>query len=95
MQLPMVHMNGSSRSDLVAQYTAAYEAVQEALRALHKIETHGRDYYRISEDAGTTARREHAARVAAVQAVLHDLETLALHCQSTPSGAVPAPATAS
>jgi hypothetical protein len=45
MVTPTVHLNGTSRADLLYQATGAAGAVQRAQRALAEAWPHGRDYY--------------------------------------------------
>jgi hypothetical protein len=80
MLLPTIHMNGTAASDLLEGYIECGHALRQAIKDL---ENHGapngRDYYPQGPDAIQTAQREHAARIAKVAEVLHDIEALAEH----------------
>lgn len=45
MILPIIHMNGTSRDELVDQRRFAANAIAEAFSALGKMSPNGRDYY--------------------------------------------------
>jgi hypothetical protein len=42
---PIIHMNGTGKETLAADYKAAHQAVKAALEAVASITVHGRDYY--------------------------------------------------
>ena len=67
--LPVIHLNGTSRDTLVAEYQAALDAVQEAWTALTKVTVNGRDYYPIGPNALDAAIEEHRRH----QRALHDV----------------------
>lgn len=77
--LPTVHLNGSGRAPLSEQYHNAYMAVHAAIVALREAAPHDRDYYIQGPDAGPQARREHEARIKALQGVLNDLAEFQIH----------------
>ena len=79
MMLPTIHMNGTSRAELLAGYVEAIEALDEAIAALRRAAPNGRDYYPQSPQAYPQARDEHLARIAALDAIRQDLNTLADH----------------
>jgi hypothetical protein len=74
---PTVHLNGTSGADLLDQSCAVMAAIHAALEALQNATPNARDYYTQDGDAFAAARAEHAARVAAIAAVLHDHEAIA------------------
>lgn len=45
MILPIIHMNGTSKQELIEQRKTALHAISEALAALRKMSPNGRDYY--------------------------------------------------
>jgi len=77
---PTVHLNGSSREDLIAQWKAVYQAADALYAALANACPHGRDYY-VSKmpDAINVATRAHAERFADVRAVYEDAEEILGH----------------
>lgn len=42
---PTIHLNGTSKRNLVAEYTQAYDLCCDAIEAFQKITCHPRDYY--------------------------------------------------
>jgi hypothetical protein len=58
INLPTVHMNGTSHEDLWASYEAAYTAVKAAQEAFKKIEFNARDYYVQTGDTFPRARNQ-------------------------------------
>jgi hypothetical protein len=44
MITPTLNHNGSSASDLIDPRIAAYDALQDAIKALQQVTPHGRDY---------------------------------------------------
>ena len=41
----MIHMNGTGKTALEAEYKTAYQAVKAAFAAVAAVTVHGRDYY--------------------------------------------------
>ena len=76
---PIVHMNGTSRAELLKQYVAAYKAVGAAEDALSGTYPNGRDYYPSGPDAISAAMKEHHNRVMRLQTVKEELADLMLH----------------
>jgi hypothetical protein len=64
MIVPKVHMNGTSARELIAQISAANNALEDAIEALIKMRPNGRDYY-LTGDL-RQAEQEHQARLDAV-----------------------------
>lgn len=61
---PLVHLNGTSRSNLVAQYQTARDAVARARECLHDASPNQRDYYcHPLTGAWKSASDQHAARL--------------------------------
>lgn len=79
MQLPLIHMNGSSKGQLKAQYLYAWHAVRAAIKALQENGPHSRDYYPLGADAWRQAEREHVERLQRLRTVEQELETILLH----------------
>lgn len=78
LQAPAIHLNGTSTSELLAQYRAAVAGVNAAVDALCAARPHARDYY-MTEGAYERARDEHEARLDLLVKVRNDMHTLALH----------------
>lgn len=79
MQKPLVHLNGSSKSDLSDGYHRAMRATHDALEALQAASPNARDYYPQGPDAYSIARREHDARCEALRGVIRDMTELYEH----------------
>lgn len=78
MTTPIVHINGSSSTDLIEQYCEAAAAVHSAMEALQsKAAPHPRDYYLRGMHVFDAALREHNLRVEALQNVYNELSKLA------------------
>lgn len=77
VQIPTLHLNGSSAETLRHQYATAIEALRQAVDATCEAAPNDRDYYVQGPGAGPAARREHEARVAALQRVRAELVTIA------------------
>lgn len=56
--LPSIHLNGTSRATLLADYKAAYEKLHSFSRSFRSIEFNARDYYVQGPDAFAKARTE-------------------------------------
>jgi hypothetical protein len=79
MITPTIHLNGTSRDELVRQYTAALDAIFAAIEAVNAMAPNGRDYYPQGDDAYSTARREHIARMAKLSDLYEEVSELAVH----------------
>ena len=77
MQLPLIHLNGTSRETLLGEASDACTAIRAALDAVANATPNGRDYYPLGVGAFTTAQREHMSRMERLSSVLSELETLA------------------
>jgi hypothetical protein len=58
---PTLHLNGTSKTDLEQEYTAAYYAIGKAIDALAAATLNGRDYYPQADGAYYKARSERDA----------------------------------
>jgi ferritin-like metal-binding protein YciE len=74
---PTVHLNGTSKDELLRQWLDAYHALREAREKMFDAMPHGRDYYPQGDGVIYKAQDEHRARIEKINEVLHDLETLA------------------
>ena len=72
MNIPLVHLNGTSRSSLIAQRMGVYKALHAAIEALADACPNMRDYY---PRPGTwePARDEHAARMQTLWAMYAEI----------------------
>jgi hypothetical protein len=83
MITPTVHLNGTSREELLHQYIAALEAIRGAHDALCAMSPHGRDYYPQGPDAFQIARQEHQDRLASLEGLRMEIEELAFALDRT------------
>lgn len=74
--IPRVHLNGTSKGELLVQLIEAEDAVFAAIRALGLATPHRRDYYVIDQDAITRARNAHRARTLKLEEVLCELQQI-------------------
>lgn len=77
MTVPTVHLNGTSKAELLAQIEQAYGAIAAAIKALGNAHPNARDYYVQEPAAITAATNEHRSRVDRLVAV--NMELHALH----------------
>jgi len=77
LTVPSVHLNGTSREELLRQVQAAWQAVWQARDALAKASPNARDYYLQGELAYPAARAEHDRRARALLEVQEELSQLA------------------
>ncbi len=77
LTVPTVHLNGTSREELLRQVQDAGHAVFQARDVLAKASPNARDYYPQGERAYPAARAEHDRRARALLAVEEELSQLA------------------
>ena len=66
MIYPRVHLNGTSRKELLEQLETAYRALNTAYACVQSAFPHARDYYVLPDSAYTQARHEWHARLSAI-----------------------------
>lgn len=84
MIAPTVHINGSSRDDLLAKLETAYRAVNAALEAVQGSAPNARDYYVQGPDAFPRATIEHNARTGRLADIATELLDLYLNVENQP-----------
>ena len=77
MTHPTIHMNGTSKKELLEALEAAYMAIGEAKNALRLTSPNGRDYYPQSPDAINKAQDEHFDRMSRLTSVQNEMAELA------------------
>jgi len=77
---PLLHLNGSFHGSLFEGYLRALEATREAVERVRSTAPNQRDYYPLGEEAWAQAQKEHSLRIAALQKVATELQTLVNHC---------------
>ena len=83
---PHVHLNGTSKWELIDHQIAVMDAADALLTALRAANPNGRDYYPLGDEALVRAAAEHKARVAQAQAIRAEAEVLALAIQAQGRG---------
>lgn len=77
MQLPLIHLNGTSKDSLTEDVWAAWTALEAAITTVVNARPNARDYYPLGPDAFKTAAKEHEARVEKLVSVQKELQALA------------------
>lgn len=73
--VPTVHLNGTSREALEAQYRDAYRALERALQVISEAYPHERDYYvQGPASAYTAAKAKHASRISRLIDIRDEIE---------------------
>ena len=74
---PTIHMNGTSKADLLDGYCNVINALHKALEALQHNHPNTRDYY--TQPAGTfeAAREQHRSQFLRINSVLQEIEQIA------------------
>ena len=80
MMLPSIHMNGTSRENLLEGYCDAITAIDYAMDAIRQAGPNGRDYYPQGPNAMAQAGDEHLIRLQKLTKIREELNTLAEHC---------------
>jgi hypothetical protein len=73
---PTVHINGTSRDELLGQLETAAAALNTAIEKLSNAAPNGRDYYPQGPRAWARANDEHVARLGKLQSVYEELQAL-------------------
>jgi hypothetical protein len=78
LEIPTVHLNGTSKDELIKQLRDAMEAVHAAEKALTLAGPPARDYYVVGPQAVQSAMYQHRARMEKLADVARDLEYIAV-----------------
>lgn len=76
MQVPDVHLNGTSKDGLTAPLIAAYDALQLTFDIMKKAAPNQRDYYTLGPVAWDNAVREHDARLKRIDDTMNEIDVL-------------------
>lgn len=76
MIVPTVHMNGTSKDELLRQIEIAHAAINHAIEGLAGAAPNARDYYVQGPGAFPQARAEHEARMHKLSDVMSELLAL-------------------
>lgn len=77
LKVPTIHLNGTSKQELLDQLIDAGQALRSAYVALCEAAPNARDYYPQGNGAYGAARDQHVERVRKIQAVIDELNALA------------------
>jgi len=82
LALPSIHVNGTSKDELVRQLSEAHLRLQQAREALMQAAPHQRDYY-VQKDQGNyyRARKQYEARLLKIEEVMSELLDLGILIQ--------------
>ncbi len=87
LTFPVVHLNGTGRGTLQAEYHYARNAAWEARQRLALVTCHGRDYYPLPGDAYFEARKVREAHLRSLDLLIEYLDAHLEHLLPPP-GAV-------
>ena len=76
MITPTIHLNGTSKAELLEQLRNAYTAVRNAQKVLQEAAPNGRDYYPQGPGAILQAQSEYESRLTRLQDVAKELEEI-------------------
>lgn len=76
IQLPTVHMNGTSKAELLDTLGEASEALDAAYRAVKQAGPNGRDYYPLGPGEMARAVTEHESRLLRIDDLKAEIEAL-------------------
>lgn len=76
--IPTVHINGTSKSELLGQVLKVLDAIRDLEKALSEMSPHGRDYYPQGHGAIYQAQEEHRQRFAKLEAIKKSVEEVGL-----------------
>ena len=77
LEIPTVHLNGTSGKELLKQMEVVGRAAHGLLTALYDAAPNGRDYYVKGPDALKRAMAQHQHRVKRIASVLEELDCIA------------------
>jgi hypothetical protein len=76
LAIPTVHLNGTSREELMQQLRTAIDAIDAAIDACQKAAPHGRDYYPQGSEVIQTAMTQHYHRLNRLEDVRRELQVI-------------------
>ena len=76
LAVPSVHINGTSRVELIAELVESCAAVRATAKTLERGAPNARDYYVQGPSAFSRAQEQHESRLRKLREVLNELETV-------------------
>jgi len=84
LQLPAIHLNGTSRESLIEALSDAASALREAIEKTAQTYPNARDYYVLPGEALRLAEHQHAFRMERLRDVYKELQGLAEGIDTAP-----------
>jgi len=81
---PTIHLNGTSKADLLEGYLDVLAAGRDLREALCKAAPNGRDYYPQGTQAYTDAAADHMARLKRLESIIKEIEQIATAVSDQP-----------
>ncbi len=78
MQLPCIHLNGTSKVSLITALCTASDALYVACKALRQTAPNGRDFYPLGPGAFSKAEEEHRSRLQRLDAIKAEIDALTI-----------------
>jgi hypothetical protein len=86
MIFPTIHLNGTSKGDLLEGWLKMSRTLGAALTAMYQEGPNGRDYYIAGPIGLSTAVREHDARIAKVKEAKAEIDAIAEYIADAEGG---------
>jgi hypothetical protein len=86
MIFPTLHMNGTSKNQLLDDYCDIGHALNAAMEKMIQNGPNGRDYYPQGDQAFSVARQEHMDRIAKIHAVKAEIDQIAEYIADAEGG---------
>jgi hypothetical protein len=86
MIFPTLHMNGTSKQQLLDDCCDMGHALNAAMEKMIENGPNGRDYYPQGDQAFAQARKEHMDRIAKIHAVKAEIDQIAEHIADAEGG---------
>ena len=76
MILPTIHLNGTSKEQLLAPWHTTVHLLQKAQKSLQEAAPNGRDYYPQGAEAMRQAEAEHLTRMMRLEQLIKELDDM-------------------
>jgi hypothetical protein len=86
MILPTIHMNGTSKNDLLEGWLKMSHALNAAITAMVEEGPNGRDYYTQGDGVFYKAQDEQRERIKKIAAVKEEIDTIVEHIADAEGG---------
>jgi len=73
---PLIHLNGTSATDLEAQMRVCCDALRAAMNALYQASPNARDYYPLGDEAFAEAKSRHERWTSSVVSVFNGCQEI-------------------